>query len=737
MNDERSSENSPAASAFPAIAGSMPYGGYSAGPSYYGEPRSEASHRNRLDPFRLLQIMRQKWLTILLAALFSSGAAVFYLSKAVRIYQAQATIELSVRRPRILNQQEAVIEDPASAGQAEATLNTQVEKFKNVNLLPYVLACYREKYPQDTASDEELTRQLSSGVNFTLVRRTRLVQVTFQSSNSEFAVKACAAFAAGAEARARAENKEVSDGAVAWLEAQAQSQKNDLEAADKMLFDARQEHHMDVLEGQRKTVESTLLSFNESLTQIENRAALEQKLLDSLNAGHLPADVPQSLGIENTLDRLRAAVAERKALLTRYTPEHPAVQAQDKAVEVYREQARAALNRARSTSAANLALYGEQAKILRQKMEQQLEQASALERDILNGEMKIAALERSRSAADSSYRGVLSRIQEARLSADENTATVKQVVAASKAVQIKPRPLQILLLALMLGLAGGLGLAILSVTLDDHVVDARDIEAGTGIKILAVIPHVKTSDRKQIAMASFTQNFNDMAEAYAGLRSVLDSVAYRGQTQMVLVASSLPEEGKTTTCCNLATACALNGQKTLLIDFDLRRPRVGGIFTMPDDRQGLLEYLTSQDAQPQDIVYPSECRNLSIIASRASGDARPAELVGGPKVANLLAWARANFERVIIDAPPLGIVSDALSLAGLSNCVLVVARPATSRKRAVQHTIQRFQDVGVANIAVVMNDVSHSKVSYHGYGPYYQYKKQFDAYMSFNRAAKS
>lgn len=712
------------------------YGGHPAGSSYYGAPPPGAGGSGSLDPLRLLQIAQKKWLTILLAATFACGAAFFYLSKAVRRYQAQATIELSVRRPRILNQQEAVIEDPSSISQAEATLNTQVEKLRSPNLLPYVVACYREKFPHEKQTDEELALRLGKGVEFTLIRRTRLVQVTFRSSDPEFAVKACDAFAAGAEARARAENRELSDGAVTWLEAQAQSQKTELEMADKALFDARQEHQMDVLEGQRKTVENALLSFNESLTQIENKAALEQKLLDSLNAGHLPAEVPQAVGIENSLDRLRAAVAERKALLTRYTPEHPAVQAQDKAVAVYREQAMSALKRAKSTAAANLALYGEQVKSLRLKKEQQLQLASALERDILNGEMKIAALERSRGAADSSYRGVLSRIQEARLSADENTATVKQIQAASAPIQIKPRPLQVWILALILGLVGGLGIAVLSETVEDHVVGANDIEAGMGVKILAVIPHVRTRERKKIATASLTHCFKDMAEAFAGLRSVLDSAVYRDQAQMILVASSLPEEGKTTTCCNLASACALNGQKTLLIDFDLRRPRVAGIFPMPEGHRGLLEYLASEAAQPREIVYASECKNLSVIASRSSAEARPAELVGGTKVADLLIWARANFERIIIDAPPLGIVSDALALAGLANCVLVMARPATSRKRAVRHTIQRFQDVGVANLAVVMNDVGHSKVAYRGYGPYYHYRKQSDAYLGNNAKAK-
>jgi polysaccharide biosynthesis transport protein len=719
-------------------------GGQPLGSPYYGETQSDAGPLNSLDPLRLLQLARKKWLTILLAMLFTSGAAVFYLSKAVRIYQARATIELSVRRPRILNKQEAQIEDPSSMMQLEDTLNTQIEKFKSQTMLPHVMACYRDKFPQDKITDAALALRLGGGANFAMVRHTRLVLVTFLSNDPDFAVKACEAYAAGAEASARAENKSVSDAAVAWLEAQAKTQKNDLEAADKNLFDARQKYQMDVLAEQRKTVEATLVGFNESLTQVENKVALEQKLLDALSAvelnpeaaGDLPAGIPRADNVEAALDRWRAAVAEHDALLSRYTAEHPAVEAQNQAVQLYREQALAALKRAKSTTAANLDLYGEQVKGLRQKKEEQLKLAAELERDNLNGEMKIAALERTRSAADASYLGVLFRIQEARLSADENTATVKQVEPASAPFKVYPRSMRILFMALMMGLLGGFGLAFLTDMIEDHVVGANDIEVGTGIKILAIIPHVKARDRKEIATASLTHCFSDMAEAFAGLRSVLDSAVYRDQAKMILVASSLPEEGKTTTCCNLASACALNGQKTLLIDFDLRRPRVGKIFPMPPGQRGLLEYLASQDTQPQQIVYPSGHKNLNVIASRVTGDARPAELVGGTKVADLLAWARVNFDRIIIDAPPLGIVSDALSLAGLSDCVLIMARPATSRKRAVRHTIRRFHEVGVAALAVVMNDVDHSKFAYHGYGPYYHYRKYYSSYAPASPAAE-
>lgn len=715
----------------PAYYGGMPY------MPYAGESaQSDSGPLNALDPLRLLQIARKKWLTILLAMVFTTGAAVFYLKRTPKLYQSRATIELSVRRPRILNKQEAQIEDPSAMMQVEETLNTQIEKFKSPTMLPHVVACYREQHPDENIPDEELSRRLLGRGNFALVRRTRLVLVTSLSRDPEFAIKACNAYAAGAEASARAENRATSDAAVAWLEAQAKAQKRELEAADKDLFDARQKYQMDVLEGQRRTVQGSLLAFNDSLTQIENKAALEKRLLDALSmadldperAGDLPADIPRVADVGMALDRWRSAVAERDALLSRYTPAHPAVEAQDKAVDLYRAQALAALERAKSTAAANLSLYEKQADSLRQKKEEQLKLASDLESAILNGEMNIAALQRTRSAADSSYLGVLFRIQEARLSADENTATVKLVENASRSVQVQPRPMRILFMALVMGFVGGFGLAFLTETLEDHVVGASDIETGTGIKILAIIPHVKTRDRKEIATASLTHQFGDMAEAFAGLRSVLDSTAYREQTQVVLVASSLPEEGKTTTCCNLATACALNGQKTLLVDFDLRRPRVGDIFPRPNGRRGLMEYLVSPHMKPQEIVYASECRNLDIIASRVNGSARPAELVGGARVADLLAWARVNYDRVILDVPPLGIVSDALSLAGLADCVLVMARPATSRKRAVRHTIRRFQDVGISAIAVVMNDVDHSQFAYHGYGPYYHYRKHYDSY---------
>lgn len=708
----------------------------------YAEAEQADGFYGALYPLRLLQLLRKRWITILLVVLFAGCAAAYYLKNATRIYQSKATIELSTRRPRILNQQAAVIEDPASVLQFEETLNTQLEKFKSKSMLPAVIACYRKNNPADQTPDDVLSARLRGGVSFSLLRRTRLVTISFLDSDPAFAARACQAFADGTEMEARSENRVASDAAVAWLEAQARSQKQELERADQAVFDARQSYRVDLLEGERKTVQQALQSFNEALVNVESQLAMEREMLDALTvadlkpelAGKLPAAIARAKDIEGALERWQVAVTERDSLLTKYTAEHPEVKARDQAVTLFRDQAVAALSRARGATAANLDLLKRQADSLRRNREEQSKRASDIERDLLDREMKLASLLRSRSASDASYQGVLSRIQEARLSADENTATVKLIESASlPGGPVSPNALRLLLLAVALGLAGGVGLALVIEALEDQVTGTRDVESGSGVRVLAVVPHVRKGHRKAIATSSSNNRFGEVAEAFAGLRSVLDSPACRERSGVVLVTSALPEEGKTTTCCNLATACARNGQRVLLIDFDLRRPRIAGIFPMPPGTRGLLDFLASRDYLCDELAYETDCPNLSVMASRPVPGASPAELLGGRKVVELVAWARGRYDRVILDTPPLGLVSDALVLSGLADCVLVTARPGVSRRRAVRHTISRFRDVGVEAIAAVLNDVDMSKSVYHGYGPYYHYQRHYSAYHAQDR----
>ncbi|MEI8140772.1 MAG: polysaccharide biosynthesis tyrosine autokinase [bacterium] len=718
--------------------GTPPYGA-PYGTPYYGGAQPESSGLlGSLDPFRMLRVMRKKWLTVLLVLVFAGIAATYYLMTTSRVYQAISLVELSVRRPRIMTQQAAVIEDQGASSQSEEIFNTRLEKFKGRVMREAAIARYRKQHPDCKLEDAAFNSLFANNLSLTLLRRTRLVKIEFNHTDPQFAADFCTAFAEAAEASVYDENRIASDAAVTWLEAQCVSQRGEVEKADASLLKYRQENKIDVLESQRKTVDNALMDFNSVLVGLESQEAKERDLLNTItavelkpeNAGKLPTSIPRGDEIKLAMDKWSTALADRDALLSKYTAKHPEVLAKDGVVALYRNQALDSLNRAKATSASNLELFRKQAESLRQKKADQAKLASDLELQIVERRTHLTALERTRDASDTAYRGILGRIQEARMAADENTATVKIVERPSVPEKpIKPKPLRIIAIAILLGLMGGITLALITDTMEDHVTGPHDLEAEIGVKVLAMVPHVKAGKRSDIATASMNQRFSQITEAFAGLRSMLDSSQYKERSKVILVASSIPAEGKTITSCNLAIACAKNGQRVLLIDFDLRRPRLVGIFSMPPEGRGLLDYLSDAggDTSPAKLAYATECANLTVIASRPVKGASPAELVGSKKVTELLSWARENYDRVIIDAPPLGLVSDALVLGGLSDCVLVMARPETSRKRATFHTIHRFREAGVRMIAAVINDIDFAQGSSY-YTPYYHSYSHYQPY---------
>ena len=738
MNTQQTPPQPPPSQGHPPYHGTPYYGAPYGAPYYDGAPAESSGLLGSLDPFRLLRVMKKKWMTVLLALLFTGIAATYYLMTTSKLYQATSLVELSVRRPRIMTQQAAVIEDQSPATQSEEIFNTRLEKFKGRAMKDAAMARYRKQHPDCKLQEEEFKALFEKNLNLTLLRRTRLVKIEFNHTDPQFASDFCTAFAEAAEASVYDENRIASDAAVIWLDTQSVSQRAEVEKADAILLKYRQENKIDALESQRKTVEDSLMDFNKVLVDLESQEAKERDLLNTLmaielkpeNAGKLPASIPRGDEIKAAMDKWTTALAERDGLLSKYTAKHPEVQAKDSMVALYRSQALDTLTRAKATSASNLDLFRKQAESLRQKKADQAKLASDLELQIVERRTQLTALERTRDACDTAYRGILGRIQEARMAADENTATVKIVERSSVPEKpIKPQPTRIIALAILLGLMGGIGLALITDNMEDHITGPHDLEAGMGIKVLSMVPHVGKGNRRDIATASLHQRFSEITEAFAGLRTMLDSSHYKDRSKVILVASSVPEEGKTITSCNLAIACAKNGQRVLLIDFDLRRPRLVGIFPMPPEGRGLLDYLSSQNADttPSALAYAADCPNLTVIASRPVKGASPAELVGSQKVAELLSWARENFDRVIIDAPPLGLVSDALVLGGLADCVLVMARPETSRKRATFHTIHRFREAGIRLISSVINDVNFTKGSSY-YSPYYHHYSHYQAY---------
>ncbi len=720
---------------------------YYSGPSYYGaygaagQLGGDASVLGSLSFARVFHLMLRKWSTMALTVTLGVVAAWVYLQYTAPVYRATATIEMSLRKPRIMDQASAVIDD-VRISDAEDILNTRLAKIRSPSMAKSVVAQVRALYPQLGTSNAKIEAIAIGGVEVVLQRHSRLVTISAESEQPDVAAAVANAYAQAAEASVFDENRIASESAVAWLKAQAEQQRKVVEKADQTVLDFRTGHQVDTLASQKKIVDASLGEFNQALVLVQSEEAKSRELLKTLEnlAGHgetpgpMPDAIPRASEIADARTRLQAALAQKSVLLARYTEQHPEVVAQDKVIASMREQFGAVIDRAKETAAANLALLNKQSASLDAKKQEQAIQSGTLEVKISEIRMQLEQLERERSANELSYRGILNRIEEARLAADETTTAIKIVEQARLPSQpVRPQPARVVALGVALGLFVGAGLIMLAFILEDQISSAEDIERHLVLKVLTLIPSHKRTRHEQLALSSEQDAFGQTAEAFAGLRALLESPQYREHTNVILIASTSPAEGKTITACNLALAYARSGARTLLVDFDLRRPRIGRIFKVPKEDPSLLHALRGGDTGSfKDICVPSGREHLDLAVSRASKSISPAEVMSLRGVPAFVSWARQHYDRIIIDSPPLGVVSDSIVLGSLAGCVILVCRPGKSRIRTTRSAMRQFNEAGGRIIGMVVNDVDFgrstwfSNYDYRHYGRDYHYSYDHD-----------
>lgn len=206
------------------------------------------------------------------------------------------------------------------------------------------------------------------------------------------------------------------------------------------------------------------------------------------------------------------------------------------------------------------------------------------------------------------------------------------------------------------------------------------------------------------------------SEPYRRLRTTLSFSQLREGRRAVVFTSARRGEGKTTTAVNLAVACAYGEQPTLLVDADLRSPQLHTVFGLPN-RWGLSGLLRADDRALADAVVASDIPYLDVIPA---GEAvpNPAELLAHPRMAELLAEARRDYDWVVIDSPPLLPVTDAAVLSRAADGVALVVDVRRTPLRTARKAVDHLRDVGAPLLGVVLNNARSSSHAYGGYGAY-------------------
>jgi len=279
--------------------------------------------------------------------------------------------------------------------------------------------------------------------------------------------------------------------------------------------------------------------------------------------------------------------------------------------------------------------------------------------------------------------------------------------------KVEPKPTRNLLVAGVLGLVLGLLAAFLRDYFDRTLRTVEEIERAFGVPVIGQIPSVKSSNRGERSRILWEEN-GDFAESFRGLRANLQYLAVQWPLRTILVTSPAANQGKTTVCASLATAIAQSGQSVVLIEADLRRPRLADTFGLPRLQPGLTSVLVGHSqlgrATREIPLTPPTGQQKgqnAVITVLPSGPLppNPSELVGSPRMRRLVDGLADLYDTVILDSPPLLPVADSLALAKLVDGVIIVVR-AKNATRDDASAVKALADrLGLHVVGVVVTDV--------------------------------
>jgi len=283
---------------------------------------------------------------------------------------------------------------------------------------------------------------------------------------------------------------------------------------------------------------------------------------------------------------------------------------------------------------------------------------------------------------------------------------------------IKPKKRLSLMLGFLGGLALGVGLAFLIEMLDQSVRTQEDVENKLRLPFLGQIP--LAAENAGVYKSLLSKDLSLTSEAVRNLRTMVDFATMPQNTKVILVTSTVQNEGKSYVSSNLTVAFSQLGEKVLLITGDLRRPSIHKNFAVSTER-GLSDFLAKgQHVEELDrLVQDSDVPGVKILAC-GPRPPNPSELLNTPRLGALIAWAKANYDRVIIDCTPMFPIHDTLLWGRHVNAAVFVVRYGSTRAPLVSRACQRLQEGGVKILGAVVNAAKPGGLTYAAYGYYYQ-----------------
>ena len=495
----------------------------------------------------------------------------------------------------------------------------------------------------------------------------------------------------------------------------------ELELAQKILLDFQVNNNLFDAEKQSskylEDISITDKAMNEQQFNLNIAEILESYLINKQNEFNT---VPSSFTLQDPtlqglVDDYNKSQQQRKLLVdASIREENPAIRQKNGEIENLRKSLLESIKNIKALLNSNIREY---------KRKSVLSQSQVMELPFKTKEY--LELKRQVENKQTIYNFLQARREETAISRASFTSD-SQVIdkAVASGTPIKPNKRAIQLLAILIGL-GIPGLFIfIAEMLNDKITTRFDIEKITTAPILGEIGHSYSSK----SLIVNKTNRSMVAEQFRIIRSNLQYILNKIERPVILVTSSFSGEGKSFVTTNIGAVMALAGKKTIVLEFDIRKPKVLHGLGL-SSRKGITNFLVGK-ASLDELIMPVEgCENLYVLGCGPIPP-NPSELLLDPRVEEMLTWLRQNFDVVLLDTAPVGMVSDALTLSKFSDCTLYLVRQAHTFKKQIGLIDEFYKDKKLPRVSIIINDVKlKAGYGYYGYGRYgYGYGYGYGSY---------
>ena len=712
------------------------------------------------DALIVWRTVRKHWATALAAALIISVSVAFYTLGQTQIFESSSTIQFDPNPPRPLGGKfEAVVEMGSGAvWDTREYYETQYQIIQSMRVATAVVvelglqrdAAFIYNLPKDAPipkmnplTEEQAAEALRGRIRVEPVKGSRLALVRLTDANPERSARILSAVVDHYVQQNIDIALEATTSANSWLVSQTEKLKGELETSEMDLHNYKEHNNLlsAAFDDRSSMLREQMGQLNQLLTSV--RAKREEVASRRNEVAKIKVDDPSELPASELLSsallqQLRSqyidAKRQREALIRAGKgPNYDEVKAAEARVD---ETKRAILTEVRNVQGA---LDRDLSAIRRQEggLSGLFEQAKKEALDLNLLEIEYNRLRRSKDNNEKLYSLLMERTKESDLARMLNVNNVR-VLDRPRVPRgpVRPNvPLNIgagILIGILIGIGTAMGRAMLDRTLKTP----GDVEQVLGVSFLGLIPEFEGS-KEQAALAKLPRRrsrgggngrelvvhempTSGIAEASRSIRTNILFTAPDKPYKVMLVTSAAMGEGKTTVACCIAIAMAQTGKRVVLVDCDLRRPRLHRIFGKSQDG-GLTSALApaNEDEVPEIHTEDTEVPNLSVYVAGAHPP-NPAELLQSERFKSILKRLTGKFDYVILDSPPVLAVTDAAVLSTLVDGVVMVTRAFQTRKELAQHAVRRLTDIGAHVAGVVLNAVNLTKDEYKYSYQYYR-----------------